>query len=153
LFEIKSGTTTLTLVPIPAVAQPSSGYPGFVVAPFGVTVSGAGAHETIAVSDFATGTIVAFSPGGAKLKWQAPLATIFSAGNASWMTVDGNGFLYASTLESSSSQTELTVVTLDATGKPEWSAVEPFADLQDGLAFTASDSSATARATTKRNLR
>jgi hypothetical protein len=66
IFEVKAGSTTVTLVPLPQIALDTITRP--VQAPYGITIAGSGSKETFYVTDFLGSAIVAFSRRGT-LTW------------------------------------------------------------------------------------
>jgi DNA-binding beta-propeller fold protein YncE len=163
LLEVKPGSTAPVLAPLPRVPQPanasgvSEGFPGFIVSPLSLAVSGSGTSEKFEVSDFATGSIAGVLLGDKKPAWY--LLSFFN--NVSWIARDGNGFSYAVAYTGGEGGQTYYLALIDPSGSiAEINGANQFQEagsvgisVPEGIAFTTAGGSAVARTNTRGNVR
>jgi hypothetical protein len=151
VLEVKAGSSTPSLVPLPAVAPPSGSAPVTIEMPYGIAVGGSGSDEALAVTDFAVGTVISFSLGASKPAYQVPPVSPAQT-NLLWLAVDGNGFVYMSGASGAMGSAPVYFIAqIDPNGKASY---EPGlgAKLPEGIAFTTAAGSTAARNKAKRNI-
>lgn len=156
VLEVKSGAATPTLVPLPALSQPSGAFPGVIVAPSAVAASGSHSNERLEISDFGTGMVTSLSLGATKPAWSLSLSSLGEPVNVLWCVTDSNGFSYALAFASGGSST-WDLVLVDPTGNiarfGNTEQVQQNIDSILGIAFTPASVSTAARTMNRRSTR